>query len=108
MNELLEEVKAHEALNHISDGLNDILDGEGAQENEDIIDEGLEDIPKPTIDFNEWYDDDATTENLAKTDGSKFRPLELLPKEELMAKTKTLVPEQMVVLQKVLDMQGAI
>ena len=40
---------------------------------------------------------------ILKNDGSRFRSLELLPKDELLQTTKSLVPEQKVVLQKELD-----
>ena len=48
--------------------------------------------------FHNWHDDNGTKENLAKTEDRKFRPIELVPKEELMERTKTLVPQKMVVL----------
>ena len=97
MNELIEEIKAQELLNHISDEMKETLDGQGAQ------DEGLEDTQRPTTDFSTWLDDEQIIEQHGHSDGSKFRCVELESKDVLLTKTKALVPEQMLVLQKVLD-----
>ena len=48
------------------------FDCQVSQDNEDILDEGLEDISKPDIDFSEWNDDlDVNVEN-SKGDKTKF------------------------------------
>ena len=49
MNELAEEVRAYEALNHISEELDEKLDAEGAQDNADVLDESMEECPR--LDF---------------------------------------------------------
>ena len=102
MSGLMEEFKAQQELNEMPNDINDILDGQGAQEDLDILEEGLEDVPRPTTDFTSWLDDNVNAHNV-KNDGNKFRQLEIQPLDELMAATKTLVPEQMLVLQKVVE-----
>ena len=102
MNELINEIKDQEASNYSSNEISDMLDGEGAQENDDVLEEGDEEVPRPTIDFSEWHDDMNITEYNSKSD-AKFRPIELLPKDDLLARTRALVPEQVVVLLKVHD-----
>ena len=62
INELIEEMKAQEILNHIPDEIKDNLDGQGAQNNSDILDEGLEDVQRPTTDFSAWLDDEEIIE----------------------------------------------
>ena len=52
MNQLMEEFKAQEILNRISDETRNMLDGQGAQENEDVVDEGLEEIKMSVADFS--------------------------------------------------------
>ena len=51
--------------------------GEGAQENEDILDKGLEDILGATSDFAEWHDN-TVDEQIGRSGDSNFRPIELL------------------------------
>ena len=98
------EVKAQEALNHISDEIKEILDGQGAQDDSDTLNERVEEAERPTIDFSKGDDDQNTHEESSKNDGGKIRTLELQSKDELLAATKNLVPEQKVVLQKFLDL----
>ena len=102
MDEVIEEIKAQEALNPISNDFTDGLDAEGNQENNDIGNDDFQEILRPDVDFSEWHDDNAVHEN-QRNEGGKFRPLELMARDELLTRTKALVPEQMVVLQKVLD-----
>ena len=40
MNEIIDEINAQETLNQISDEVKDTLDGQGAQDNSEILDEG--------------------------------------------------------------------
>ena len=49
MNEMIEEVQANEALKPIFDDLNDRLDAEGAQENDKIEKDGIEEIAGPIL-----------------------------------------------------------
>ena len=104
INEVLDEMKIQEALND----LNDRLDGEGAQDDADVLDEGYEEPARPTTDFSDWSDDIKFGEHNTRTVSNKFRTLELLSKENLLAITKTLVPEQRVILQKVLDLSKSV
>ena len=62
MNQLMEEFKAQEILNRISDETRNMLDGQGAQENEDVVDEGLEEIKISVADFSTWLDDNNALE----------------------------------------------
>ena len=39
MNEILDEMRAQESLKNVSDELTDRLDGQGAQDNSDVLDE---------------------------------------------------------------------
>lgn len=64
-----------------------MLDGEGGQENDEVFNEGEEEIPRPTTNFLEWHDDQRITEYNSKND-AKFRPIELLSKEKLLEKNK--------------------
>ena len=75
-----------------------------ASEDSDAIEEGSEEVSRPVTNYNEWQDDfnEFLDNNTRKTEG-KFRPLEMPTHEQLLASTKTLVPEQKLVLQKVLD-----
>ena len=73
MNELIEEVKAYEALNHISDEIKESLDAQGAQEDSDVLNESLEEVQRPIIDFSKWHDDGLVNDNSNKTDGNKFK-----------------------------------
>lgn len=79
------------------------LDAQGAQENQDVNDEGLEEVPRPETDFSKWYDDENVTEHNSKSDGGKFRVLQLQPLNQLLDSTKSLVEEQRLVLQKLLE-----
>ena len=97
-------MKIQEAINE----LNDRLDGEGAQDDEDVMDEGYEEPARPTTDFSDWHDDIKFGEHNTRTVSNKFRTLELISKENLLAVTKTLVPEQRVILQKVLDLSKTV
>ena len=97
MNELIEEVKAYEALNHISDEIKENSDAQGAQEDSEVLNQSLEELQRPIID--DGFVNDQPNQN----DGKKFRPLCLQEKEQLLVETKRLVPEQRIVLQKVLD-----
>ena len=56
MNEMVEEFKAQEALNHLSNETMDTLDGQGVQEDLDALDESLEELQRPDIDFSIWQD----------------------------------------------------
>ena len=89
----------------ISEQFKDLLDGQGAQENEDVLEEQLEDLPRPEIDFSEWNDDNHTNNYNVKGDKGKFKALEVQPMDDLLSSTKSLVPEQKVELQKVLHLQ---
>ena len=60
-------------------------------------------VQRPIIDFSQWHDDDNVTEQSTRNESNKFRPLELQSNDELLKVTKSLVSEQKVVLQKVLD-----
>jgi hypothetical protein len=51
MNQLMEEFRAQEVLNRISDETKNMLDVQGAQDNEDVLDEGLEEIKMLVADF---------------------------------------------------------
>ena len=66
MNEIIEEMNAQERLNEVSDEVKNRLDGQGAQDNLDVLDEGYEEIQRPKIDFSQWLDDDNVIENGAK------------------------------------------
>ena len=101
MKEEVEELKARE-LNQTSEEIKDRLDGQGNQDNLDVLDENVEENVRPTIDFTEWLDDTIINEVYSKNDDSKFRLIELQSIDELLNTTKTSLPEQMVVLQKVL------
>ena len=104
MNEIIEEVKAQEGLDHVADEITDMLDGQGIQDDLDALDEGSQGTTRPITDFSQWHDDiNNATEHNGKSNDSKFRPLELQTHEQLLATTKLLVSEQMLVLQKVLD-----
>ena len=83
--------------------MQDKLDAQGAQDNSEILDDGYENIQRPTTNFSTWLDDENIPEHNSKGDDNKFRNVELQSKDELLARTKTLVPEQMIVLQKVQD-----
>ena len=72
------------------------------KEDLDILDQGFEEMPRPEIDFSEWHDDSDSIAFGSKSDGNKFRPLDLQPMDQLLATTKSLVPEQMVIVHKVL------
>ena len=104
MNVLIEEVKAQEGLNHISENIAEILDAQGVQDDMEANEEGSQEISRPVVDFDDWVDDlhNAFDQNSKHNEG-KFRPLEMQSKDQLLASTKALVPEQSVVLQKVLD-----
>ena len=52
----VEEFKAQEALNHLSNDIMDILDGQGVQEDLDALDESLEELQWPDIDFSIFYE----------------------------------------------------
>ena len=104
MNKLIEEIKAQEGLNHIADEIAEMLDGQGAQEDAEAVEEGSEDTLRPVTNFSDWQDDlNNHFDHNKKCNESKFRPLEIQPYEQLLTATKTLVPEQKLVLQKVLD-----
>ena len=92
MNELIEEVKAYEALNHISDEIKENSDAQGAQEDSEVLNQSLEELQRPIID--DGFVNDQPNQN----DGKKFRPLCLQEKEQLLVETKRLVPEQRIVL----------
>ena len=62
MNQLMEEFKAQEILNRISNETRNVLDGQGAQENDDVLDEGLEEIKMSVADFSTWLDDNNALE----------------------------------------------
>ena len=104
MNAMLDEMKAQEELNRLSDEIGERLDGQGAQDDEDVLEQGFEEMPRPSTDFSEWHDDKNFGEHNSKSESNKFRTIELQNKDELLAVTKTLVSEQRVVLQKVLDL----
>ena len=103
MNVILEEMRVQETLDQVSDEVKERLDGQGAQDNSEVLDEGLEEVVRPTMDFSQWFDDDGTRNSNSKNENNKFRTLEILSRDELLKVTKSLVPEQKVVLQKVLD-----
>ena len=94
MQEFIEKIRLQEALNNVEDDIKDRLDGQGAQDNEDVIAEGLEEIQRPEIDFSEWHDDSKPNECNAKGDSNKFRTLELQSMDQFLATKKSLVPEQ--------------
>ena len=48
MNEVMEELRANMA----SDEISNILDGQGAQDDADVIEEGLEETNRPEIDYS--------------------------------------------------------
>ena len=104
MNAMLDEMKAQEELNRLSDEIGERLDGQGAQDDLDVLEQGFEEMPRPSTDFSEWHDDKNFGEHNSKSESNKFRTIELQNKDELLAVTKTLVSEQRVVLQKVLDL----
>ena len=108
MSELIEEIKAQQALDQISDEIGDRMDAQGAHDDLDVLDQDVEDIPGPTIDFSDWRDDDNFGEHNVKNTSNKFKSMELQTKERLLAITKTLVTEQRVVLQKVLDLAKSV
>ena len=56
MNAMVEEFKAQEALNHLPNDIMDTLDGQGVQEDLDALDESLEELQRPDIDFSIWQD----------------------------------------------------
>ena len=88
----------HFKFTTFSDEIRESLDAQGAQEDSDVLNESLEEVQRPIIDFSKWHDDGLVNDNSNKTDGNKFRTFELLPKDQLLAQTKKLVPEQRVVL----------
>ena len=98
MTEMIEEIKGREALNPISDDFGEALDANGAQENDEIENDGLEETARLNFDFTEWHDDTKVHEYGGKSVDAKFRPLEMISKDELLTKTKALVPEQTAVL----------
>ena len=51
MNKIIEEVKAYEAMNHISDEIKETLDAQGAQEDSDILNQNLEERQRPPKGF---------------------------------------------------------
>ena len=76
---------------------------QGTKDNLEAIDEGQEEAAIPVIDFDNWQDDANTFEHNTKSDGN-YKPFELMSKDKLEETTRNLVPEQRIVLQKVLDM----
>ena len=60
MNVILEELRVQETLDQVSDEVKERLDGQGAQDNSEVLDEGLEEVARPTMDFSQWFDDDGT------------------------------------------------
>ena len=103
MNDIINELKEIEIMNPISDWIKNNLDGQGAQDNFEILDDGFEDISRRMTDFSVWLDDKTIPDFVTKGDGNKFMHFELRSKDELLAATKVPVPEQMLVLQKLLD-----
>ena len=57
MNEIIEEVRALEGLEHVADIITDMLDGQEIQNNLDALDDENEETVRPIIDFSEWNDD---------------------------------------------------
>ena len=55
MNGLIDAVKAQEALNNIQDEIKARLDGQGAQEDAEVLDQGLEEDPRPEIGKLQFY-----------------------------------------------------
>ena len=103
MNQIMEEFKAQEVLNRISEETGNMLDAQGAQDNEDVLDEGLEELRMPIADFETWLDDNNALEPKTRSEGGKYRTLELQSMDDLLETTLNLVPEQQVALQKVVD-----
>ena len=82
-----------------SDEIDAMLDAQGAQEDADVDEEGLEEIDRPEIDFSQWHDDNMVNEHNSKHD-NKFKILELQGMEDQLTTTKSLVSEQKWILQK--------
>ena len=82
-----------------------MLDAQGLQTDLEAFEEENQETVSPTTIFSEWDDDinNGSDQNRRNND-CKFRPLELQSHEQLLLKTKSLESEQMLVLQKVLDM----
>ena len=57
MNEIIEEVRALEGLEHVADIITDMLDGQGIQNNLYALDDENEETVTPITDFSEWNDD---------------------------------------------------
>ena len=73
---MIEEVKAQEALNHMATDVGITLDGEGAQDNFDVLDEGSQEFQRPTVDFSNWLDDNTNYQYNSKGDDSKIRTID--------------------------------
>ena len=56
----------------VSEEIKDRLDGQGNQDNSDVLDEDVEENLRPTIDFSEWHDD-ATMVRLGMPNRSRGR-----------------------------------
>ena len=76
---------------------------QGLQDNLDTQDEPCEELASHVEDFDEWHDDTNTFEHNKIADKANFKSLDLLPKDELEQRTRSMVPEQRLVLQKVLE-----
>ena len=64
LNEMIEEFKAQDSLNHIPDDIMDMLDGEGAQNNSNVFDDSFEEIQPPEVDCSKWHDDKGNNETI--------------------------------------------
>ena len=104
MNELIETVRASEVINELPDEVKNKLDAEGSKLDADAILEDCGEVDQPATDFDSWVDDGNRIECNKKTNEAKFRCMDLYSKDELLSITRSLVSEQRVVLQKVLDL----
>ena len=82
---------------HIYDTL---LDSTAVQENEDALDEPAEDIARPDTNFDQCDDLETNTK-----DQNRFKSFELADDDELNRLARSLVPEQLMILQGVVKLQ---
>ena len=104
MNELIETVRASEVINNLPDDVKNRIDAEGSQLDADALLDECGEEDHPATDFDSWVDDTNTVECNKKSNESKFRCLDICSKDELLLSTRSLVFEQRLVLQKVLDL----
>ena len=100
INELIEDVRAREAISQFPEQIEFEFDPEGTRDNIDVNDLSPEIEDRPTTNFEIWDENEPTVED-SRSREERFKCLERWSEDFLLEETRNLASEQRAVLQRV-------